>query len=267
MGTGSREPALVLHGTVGRDVLDGYGVPGCAWVHAETLRVLEHDDAARAAGAAAVREARGLCLTSCLVRHRAGDAPAVHAGVLVATDILLHPPLVRCSIVPALVWMEALRVLDAGARTRTGASVSVDDVLLHPGLADPAARDAVLQMITCATLAGPILHALRTPSDVQWLQRVFAGAPIRDAPSAPGAPSEGTRYRVSRFLYCNGARGHDAGLVRYMLRSQERSNPVAIAGQADVWRRVWQHRDMVAALLGCPGQYLTALRTALDCML
>lgn len=102
------------------------------------------------------------------------------------------PTSCACYIVPAHVWAEALRLLGAGTHAR----VSVDDVWSHPGLADPASRDAVLHMVTLATLAGPILHALRTPSDVQWLQRVFAAAPIRDAPSVPGAPSEGTNYRV-----------------------------------------------------------------------
>ena len=55
--------------------------------------------------------------------------------------------------------------------------------------------------------------------------------------------------------------------VRNLLHNRGSTNPVAVAGYADLWRRVWQHRDIVAVLLGCPGQYLVALRTALECLL
>ena len=263
------ESAVVLRGALtpaaAREVFDGYGVPGGAWVHAETLRMLGRDNSAPPTGAAAVCEAQGICLTSCLVRPCAGGAAPVHAGVLIATDVLLNPPLVRCYVVPAHVWEEARRLLGHGTQRRP--RVGVDDVFGHPGLARPGAGEAVLQMVSRAALAGPIHHALRTPSDVQWLQCVFAEAPIWGAPSAPSAPSEGTRYRVSRFLYCNGACARDAGLIRNMLRDRHCTNPVAVAGHAGVWRRVWQHRDIVAALVGCPGQYLAALCAVLECFL
>lgn len=266
------EPAVVLRGALtpaaAREVFDGYGVPGGTWVHTETLRMLGCGDGVPSTGSAAVCEAQGICLTSCLVRACAGGAAPVHAGVLITTDVLLYPPLVRCYVVPAHVWGEARRLLGNGTQRRP--RVGVDDVFGHPGLARPGAGEAVLQMVSRAALAGPIRHALRTLSDVQWLQCVFAAAPICGAPSArsaPSAPSEGTRYRVSRFLYCNGARARDAELVRNMLRNRHCTNPVAVAGQEDVWRRVWQHRDIVAALVGCPGQYLAALCAALECFL
>ena len=47
-------------------------------------------------------------------------------------------------------------------------------------------------------LVGPILHALRTSSDVQWLQRVFAAAPIRDAPSVRRQVAARCRKALSR---------------------------------------------------------------------